>query len=79
MIIVSILAITVWLSWARITEILSFEDLNRNCIHDDEEEQRLSRIESIINREEKLGSLIQLVTVYLTKNWDDASIPEPDR
>lgn len=42
--ILGILGLTIALSWSRINEILSFEDLNRNCIHDDEEEQRLSRI-----------------------------------
>lgn len=39
---------TVLLSWAKIYEILNFEDLNKNCIHDEEEAERLARVENII-------------------------------
>lgn len=42
---------TVLLSWGKIYEMLNFEDLNKNCIHDEEEALRLARVESIIKKE----------------------------
>ena len=43
--------------------MLIFEDLNKNCIHDDEEAQRMARVENIINKEEKLSKLIGEVNI----------------
>ncbi len=44
LIILFILFMTVLVSWTKIYEILSFEDLNRNCIYDEEETKRLARV-----------------------------------
>ena len=43
-IILFILSATVLISWTKIYEILNFEDLNRDCIHDEEESKRLARV-----------------------------------
>ena len=59
--IVAILSVSVWISWGHIYEILTFEDLNKNCIHDEEEAKRLARVENIIGKENQLANLISQV------------------
>ena len=53
LIILSIIALTIWLGWNYFSDLYNFQDRNRNCVHDRYEED-IQKIQDIIGKEEQL-------------------------